>query len=550
MNGFSFPKAAFFFLLLLILFPLFLYKQLGHDIGLVLPLENINDEVSYLSYVNHAITHDFPAGDPNHIENRHTPLLRPAWFEYVLGRFCYVSGLSITGLYWINTFLFPLLFLWILYRLLRVWGLSRNLSALTAFLSLTCLKIDVFRVMHPRVSIVFFYLHLLLVSRWLAREKKKYLLPLALSGALQFYSYSFYWVFNLVFTPLLCLFLSLIRKKRAAKGLLISFVLACLGAWPYAQNMLAVTGHPAFGDLMFRMGYAGSDFVFSKTNLLLLVFALFFWKRERQNGNSWRVFFLLAVVVSGFICLNQQVVTGKQPSSSRYVWFILQPVLLFCVLRTFSSFIFTSKFRLNLVLLAGALFFSHKTFQRSRPLELPYAVLANSARKAQNLINFINTHLPDDQVIACSIKQPDGLAYALRLYTRQYVYASFSSLHQLLDKKELSQRVHMIDYLQGLSLKEYSARLDKRPDIYVTEHYGSHFHRQNGDYGKVPEEVIEGLKKDYRDFLKRREAGEPFDYRLDYIVLKAGKSLPLEISGAFKKIFSSNFHVLWSRKKR
>lgn len=180
------------------------------------------------------------------------------------------------------------------------------------------------RQIYPYVSslILFAYLNLLVKS--FKTEGLRYKIFAALTFGLLFYIYFFAWSFVLALNAVLLLIFVLKKDFLIAKKiLLISLGGLLLGSYNLIQLfsfMLSEAGKQAayFNWMSFSHGP-----IFSKIGfLVLIIFAGYYY--GRRDDKNWP--FLLALILSGWVALNQQIITGKMLQYGHYYWYFVVPL--------------------------------------------------------------------------------------------------------------------------------------------------------------------------------------------------------------------------------
>jgi len=183
------------------------------------------------------------------------------------------------------------------------------------------------RPINPEVSsIIFFvYLHLLLS----ALNKKTWAIftflgvILGLSFYIYFYSYTFFLALNAVL-----LIMNLISKKydivlkiAGATSLGIG-----IGLWSI-MNTIAIYTHPNYKFMAELIDVASTHHpIFSVFGLLTLVVLILFSWHNREKNN---LLFLWSLLITSFIVINQQVITGILLQEGHYHWYFNVPIFIF-----------------------------------------------------------------------------------------------------------------------------------------------------------------------------------------------------------------------------
>ncbi|MBI2610895.1 hypothetical protein HYW60_03095 [Candidatus Kaiserbacteria bacterium] len=145
----------------------------------------------------------------------------------------------------------------------------------------------------------------------------------ALLGLL-FYLYLYAWTFALAFLGALFITALLWRKYHGAVAAVsIGFIGSLIGAYKLLQFYSLYTSEWAPQLSHFFLASESRQFIMSMTGLAtLLLFALYAYVRRSDQNN----FFLLALILAGWIALEQQLITGRTVQYGHYYWYFVVPI--------------------------------------------------------------------------------------------------------------------------------------------------------------------------------------------------------------------------------
>lgn len=529
-------------LFLVLLFPVTIRARAGVFDPEVLPLESPNDEQVYLTYIKRGVTGPWATGDPVLAEHDPGPQARMAWIEMAVGRLGSWGGLEWWQIYWANLVIFPLLMAWALWRLGLTLGLRPPAAALAAFVIVAGLiGSGCLRTMHPRVTGTLFYFQLWAFAAHLRAPTRRTTLGLAATTALQFYSYAFYWAFAMVATAVATVLVIWRSGWRPALTVAGGVALALPLAIPFVMSMGEIAGTGELADLLYRMAYQNSDPVFSKSNWLLL--ALLAWRRPPGRVGI----FFWTVALAGLVCTNQQLITGSHPTSSRYIWYIVKPVLALWLIFDLDALLRSHVRRRRLVAVLAVVGAVGSYLQDLRDFTAPHELYATAVEKHQTshqeLFTWLSKHAEPGSVVACPLE----LAGTLPLYTDLKVYASLNSIMQLVGQDEITGRLHELHQLTGQTAAEYRDLLDEKTGTIAAQHYCTRFSRLTGDYEDVPPELVEQLARHYEKTISRSGGVWSPRWAVDYVAWKVldGRSLPL--GPEFEEVAVVGDWTVWRR---
>ena len=188
------------------------------------------------------------------------------------------------------------------------------------------------RPVNPAMIYIFFFGFL--TSFWLFYKKldQRWLygiISTVLLG-LNFYNYFYSWTYLYAFGGILVLILLIQKKWKEALKITSVFLGALLIAVPYVINLYNASLFPSYEEVGQRLGIIfthGPLFVGFTVIIALGVFLLGFPKEDKK-----RYFFGLALLLTPFITMNQQVITGRVMQSNHYHWFFHKPIAVIFVL--------------------------------------------------------------------------------------------------------------------------------------------------------------------------------------------------------------------------
>lgn len=170
--------------------------------------------------------------------------------------------------------------------------------------------------------VLFSYLNLLVKS--LKSIELKYKIFAALTFGLLFYVYFFSWSFTITFNAFLFLIFFIKKDFTSAKKILfISFIGLALGSYNLIKLFLSFNSEMGKQQSYFHWMSYGHLPIFSKIGFINLLLFVVFWYKQRSDRNSS---FILAVILSGWIVLNQQIITGRMLQYGHYYWYFIVPL--------------------------------------------------------------------------------------------------------------------------------------------------------------------------------------------------------------------------------
>lgn len=175
------------------------------------------------------------------------------------------------------------------------------------------------RTMFPYISSIAFFAYFLLLVKSLKSQNFKYIIFAGLSFGLLFYIYFYAWTYALALNSVLIL-LYLLKKDffTFKKMLLITGIGVLIGLYNVIRIVLFMNS--SAGEQFSYFGSASYSHMPIFSNLgtaLLLFFAVFFYKKRNDNN----AILILALILTGWVSINQQVITGRAIEYNHYYWF-------------------------------------------------------------------------------------------------------------------------------------------------------------------------------------------------------------------------------------
>ena len=145
----------------------------------------------------------------------------------------------------------------------------------------------------------------------------------ALFGSL-FYNYFYAWTFAIAVLGCLVLTSLLWRKWDAAvTSIAIGVIGVALGAYQMLGLYHFYTSAAGHQVSYFFLGSYGRTFINSMTGIAVLVLFGLYWYLQRDDKNN---FFILALILAGWVALEQQLITGRMIEFGHYYWYFVLPL--------------------------------------------------------------------------------------------------------------------------------------------------------------------------------------------------------------------------------
>lgn len=392
-----------------------------------------------------------------------------------------------------------------------IFTLLDGLSTRTNFLGLT-------RPVNPLITWFFFFGFLLFF--WLFLERKQWrwgILSVFMLG-LSFYDYFFNYSFLYVFAGVLILIFLFQRKWQGIKNIAIVLLLAVLIAIPYFINLYRATAYPEYAEVGKRLGLIeDSRLVLGFLVPLLFVFFVLFFPRKLKN----QYFFGLALVITPFIVLNQQLITSKVLTNVHYHWYMHRPLAIIFLLAIFFYWLSRTRWHflkkpLAVFLVVFSIFYgifvqnSSYVHNREKIFEV---------QRYGPLMDWLNKNAQKDEAV---FSDKETMAVTL-VYTPLNVFYFPSARYTLAATRERIFDILSTYYrLDGVGAEDAESVFLKAKREISHFLYGMEYRELTGDYSGIPEEIILGHSREYREslavptyeFLKKIWV----EYEMDYFV--------------------------------
>lgn len=294
------------------------------------PFMGATDEGLYLSRVKRASLGDWRLGNAMIYEHRDDPWIYGPVGEVIQGRLVKWSGRPVADLDVFLTFALPALLTAIAYRLFMSMTGSvpfSLLGAMTIALGQYLLSKDTpllaGRLIHPDwtlplqhvrpISPQFYFLPFLITLysayRLFAGGNRRWAWAAGLGLAVQLYTNFYLTSFIVTGLCLLTIAAALQRRLDVVKAFLLAAVVAVAGGVPYLHNLWLTATHPNYQETFARVGgYATREAILPLVHVVVGVgFVVVGWAARRERWYQ----FVVAFLAAGFICLNQQLLTGR-----------------------------------------------------------------------------------------------------------------------------------------------------------------------------------------------------------------------------------------------
>lgn len=540
-----------------IVFPQFLFIYQAGEQYQGFNIFETDSEYYFMARIRDVYDGHYKLSSPLLAGGKDLPYVQPPLPELIMGLTGKILHLDISSVLILYRFFLPfLLFLLIYFLVLAVTNGDKKSAILSSAIIIIASNLvsypqqllemfkgnffasqfaDYARPVNPQISSFFFFGFLYLFWRLIHSPLRRYVYYCIALFGLSFYVYIYTWTFLTLFIGLQIVILFWQKRFDLMRKIILVLVSGYIIAIPYFINTYNVINHFSYQTLVFIYGlYNSHQFIFSSIFFIsfLLLTALYFFQKIKDKDFFW---FFMALIVSGFIAINQQILTGRIMQYGHYHWYFNKPILIVI----FSVFIFTILRKLQLkevyknlflLIIIFLAFFNIYNIQYTS-----YQHHFNNylqIQKYRSVIQWFNEHAQKDEVVYVpeSFYYPiDGrsdigsmpsrmLGRFIVSYTPLNLYFFTSANLSLLPYQDYN-KYNLLLVLKLLDVKPENTfvYLRRHPDIFG-DVYLMYFKVRGLNYKDIPDEWVEDIVEQYKEFYKMSWKEIFSQYPLDYIV--------------------------------
>ena len=361
------------------------------------------------------------------------------------------------------------------------------------------------RPVNPAMIYIFFFGFL--TSFWLFYKKldQRWLygiISTVLLG-LNFYNYFYSWTYLYAFGGILVLILLIQKKWKEALKITSVFLGALLIAVPYVINLYNASLFPSYEEVGQRLGIIfthGPLFVGFTVIIALGVFLLGFPKEDKK-----RYFFGLALLLTPFITMNQQVITGRVMQSNHYHWFFHKPIAVIFVLIVIFHLLtlFKSRFykeMLVTLIIISSVFIAVFTQVYSYSYDKrDGGQIAIERQKYGPVMEWLNKNAEKEAVVFGS----NETSHLTVIYTPLNVlfHRALCCTTLSATKSRVLDILFLFYRLRGVEGESVLEVFTNERKIVSTQIYGIYYRKLMGSYEAIPDEKIEEIAELYKETL-------------------------------------------------
>ncbi|MDO8589681.1 MAG: hypothetical protein Q7R69_00175 [bacterium] len=354
-------------------------------------------------------------------------------------------------------------------------------------------------------AMIYFFLFAFLIAFWLFYRKRKwqYGVISAILLGLNFYNYFYTWTYLYSFGGVLVLLLLIQKKWREAVRISSVFLGAFLVATPYVINLYRVTQFPAYNEVSSNIGVLLTHaplFVGWGVIVALIIFFLGFPKGDRE-----KYFFGLALLLTPFVTLNQQLFTGKVLEAPHYHWFFHKPmaiifmlIVIFYLLARWKLDFYKKALAVLIIVTSVTTGIYVQAYSYSHDMGDGGTVLIGRQRYGP-VMKWLNLNAEKESVVFAN----DEISHITVIYTPLNVFYHRSTSFASLSATYARQLNTMFSFyrLAGVDSKEVEDAFLKDREKVSFEAYGIHYRELFGSHEAFPDEKIREIALSYKKTL-------------------------------------------------
>ena len=467
-------KILIFFIFTILIGSIYIYPdirfivELGHDFKGI-TLTGTNDETFYLSRYNGVYKGDYRLANIGLYEHKDDLWLIPPLFQTAIGLIGKLLNIPVVYLDIALSFLLPVLIFWLVYLLVyyisgseklgisgaccMIFGyavFTPNYSILKEVITFNYPEALWFlRPYSPQVTYISFILSFLMIFLFIDTVKKWKLIFIILAVSSLNYLHLPLWGF-LIAGLGIWLVIALIRRDAVIRNNII-IVLGSLVflSIPYWINHYRINLSPNYDFLNQMFGTEYSHRPVMPLSYIFISAMIIFWNRKENK----KVFeFLLVFLLGGFLCLNQQVITGR---IMLMIYFWNYTAKTFVIVALIVSLNKLKKSKLMPVFVFSMVFLPVSGFMQQNNYYHANKNIYKDMQPLSNAFNWLNNNTDkEDVILTDSIDLASiGFIRTFLTYTKNYHYLSVEAAY-LISREEKEDRILSAMRFFGYSLKE------------------------------------------------------------------------------------------------
>jgi len=362
--------------------------------------------------------------------------------------------------------------------------------------------INIARPINPAMVYILFFGFL--TSFWLFYKRKDWRLGIlsAVLLGLNFYNYFYTWTYLFAFGGILGLIFLFQKKWRDALRIASVYIGSLIVAIPYIINLYRATLHPAYAEASLRFGVVESHTPLFIGFVALTALIVFLWKFPRED--KMKYYFGLALLLTPFVTLNQQLLTGKILQPNHYHWFFHKPIAIIFTIVIIFYILSVVKLDSYKKLLAGliigvsvitGMFIQVKSYYHGTG---DGGAVAIERQKYGPVMRWLNENAEKEAVVFAN----NETSHTVVVYTPLNVFYYAAAIYSLGATNERLTNVLFSFYrLRGIDEDGIEQVFNEERRYISGNIYGMHYREKLGAYERIPDEKIEKIVSLYKESL-------------------------------------------------
>jgi hypothetical protein len=193
----------------------------------------------------------------------------------------------------------------------------------------------------PATIYLFFFSFLVAFLQFFRTRVLGYGVLSAFLLGLNFYNYFYAWTYLYAFGGLLGLFLLFKKRWKDAIGVAGVYIGALIVAVPYIVNLHRATLYATYAEVSERVGILYTHAPLFVGVVVLISIVIFFLGYPKEDKEQY--LFSLALLLTPFVTLNQQILTGKVMQAGHYHYYLHKPIAIILSLIVVFAFLTRKK---------------------------------------------------------------------------------------------------------------------------------------------------------------------------------------------------------------
>ncbi len=346
-----------------------------------------------------------------------------------------------------------------------------------------------------------------LSSFWVFYKKRywQYGIISSILLGLNFYNYFYSWTYLYAFGGLLVLFLLMQKRWREVVRISSVFVGALVVAIPYGVNLYRASHFETYEEVSARFGVVLTHDPLFVGFTVLAALAVFFILFPKEDKNKY--LFSLALLLTPFITMNQQILTGKILQADHYHWFFHKPIAVIFVLisifyllerrgffnyrKIFAILIITVSFATGIFVQATSYLYGRDSHDGGS--------VATERQKYGPVVDWLNENTEKEEVVFANNETSHMVVIytPLNLFYHRVTFISLSAT-----KERLLDGIFSFYRLRGVNENNVREVFFNERGYVSWNIYGEKYRQELGSYAEIPDEKIEDIISSYKESLK------------------------------------------------